>query len=469
MERSLMDDLWRKPATEIAALVRARKVSALDATESALARLARVNPAINAVVTEFPDEARAEARAIDAAIARGDAVGPLAGVPVTIKINVDQAGHVTTNGLKLQRDLKATIDNPVVANLRKAGAVIIGRTNTPAFSLRWFTRNGIHGATRNPWSRDITPGGSSGGAGAAVASGIGAIAHGTDIAGSVRYPAYACGVHGLRPSFGRIPAANLSGKDRHIGPQLMAVSGPLARTIGDVRLAFHAMAAGDERDPWWMPVPLELGEAPKRAALSFAPDGLNTSPEVVAALRDAAARLKDAGWEVVETETPPLRRPVELQLMLWLADYHRVGGQAAREENDPDANFVYAQMEEMCPPPGVNELMDGLQERVGLMRQWKLFLKDYPVLLCPVSAEPPFPDHLDVQSPEAFRRVWHAQMPQIGVPFMGLPGLTVSTGVNGRTPIGVMLVASHFREDLLLRAGADIERGGTPPTPIDPA
>lgn len=464
-----MTDLWRKPATEIAALVQSRKVSALEVTESALSRLASVNPAINAVVTEFPDEARAEARRIDAALARGEAAGPLAGVPTTIKINADQAGHTTTNGLKLQRDLKATIDNPVVANLRKAGAVIIGRTNTPAFSLRWFTRNGLHGATRNPWSSALTPGGSSGGAGAAVAAGIGAIAHGTDIAGSVRYPAYACGVHGLRPSFGRVPAANFSGKDRYIGPQLMAVSGPLARTIADVRLAFHAMAAGDARDPWWMPVPLDLGEVPKRAALCVSPDGLESSPEVVAAVRDAGKRLEAAGWQVVERDTPPLRRPVELQLMLWLADYHRVSGQAARDEGDPDANFVYAQMEKMSPAPGINELMDALQERVGLTRQWKLFLEEYPVLLCPVSGEPPFPDQLDVDSPAAFRRVWEAQMPQIGVPFMGLPGLTVSTGVNGRTPIGVMLVASHFREDLLLRAGADIERGGTPPTPIDPA
>ena len=464
-----MTELWRKPATEIAALVKARKVSALEVTESALSRLGGVNPAINAVVAEFPEEARAEARKLDEALARSEDAGPLAGVPVTIKINVDQAGHATTNGLRLQRDLRARVDNPVVANLRKAGAVIIGRTNTPAFSLRWFTRNSLHGHTRNPWNSAITPGGSSGGAAAAVAAGIGAIAHGTDIAGSVRYPAYACGVHGLRPSLGRVPAANFTGKDRYIGPQLMAVSGPLARTIADVRLAFHAMAAGDVRDPWWTPVPLDLGPAHKRAALCTTPDGLDTSPEVVAALRDAAKRLQAAGWEVVERDCPPLRRPVALQLMLWLADHRRGGGQAARDEGDPDASFVYAQMEKICPTPGLDELMDGLQERVGLMRQWSLFLDEYPVLLCPVSGEPPFPDQLDVESPEAFKRVFEAQMPQIGVPFMGLPGLTVSTGVNGRTPIGVMLVAAQYREELLLRAGVAIERGGVPATPIDPA
>jgi amidase len=456
----LMAELWRKPATEIAALVKSRDVSALEVTESALSRLASANPAVNAVVAEFPDAARAEARKVDQALARGEDVGPLAGVPTTVKINVDQAGHTTTNGLRIQRDLKATVDNPVVANLRKAGAVIIGRTNTPAFSLRWFTRNSLHGHTLNPWNSAITPGGSSGGAGAAVASGIGAIAHGTDIAGSVRYPAYACGVHGLRPSLGRVPAANFTGKDRYIGPQLMAVSGPLARTIADVRLAFHAMAARDERDPWQMPVPFDLGPLPKRAALCTAPDGLKTSPEVVAALRDAAKRLEAAGWEVVERDCPPLRRPVELQLMLWIADHRRNGGQAARDEGDPDANFVYEQMEKICPAPDLNGLMDALQERVGFMRQWNVFFKDYPVLLCPVSGEPPFSDQLDVQSPEAFKRVWEAQLPQIGVPFMGLPGLTVTTGINGNVPIGVMLVGAQFREELLLQAGEAIERGG---------
>src|ERR1041384_1894892 len=166
-----MTDLWRMSAAELASLVLSRKVSAREVTESALARLAQVNPAINAVVTEFSDEALQAAPQIDEQLARKQPVGALAGVPITVKINVDQAGHTTTNGVRLQRDLKAEADNPVVANLRKAGAVIIGRTNTPAFSLRWFTRNSLHGHTRNPWSRSITPGGSSGGAAACVATG----------------------------------------------------------------------------------------------------------------------------------------------------------------------------------------------------------------------------------------------------------------------------------------------------------
>ncbi len=206
-----------------------------EAATAALARLDAVNPKINAVVDHRPADVLAQAAAVDAAIGAARIAGPLAGVPVTVKVNIDQEGFATTNGLKLQRDAVAKSNNPVIDNLRKSGAVILGRTNCPAFSYRWFTTNLIHGDTKNPRDPGITPGGSSGGAGAAVAAGIGHIAHGTDIAGSIRYPAYACGVHGLRPTMGRIAAFNAALPERPIGPQISAVSGPLARTIGDLQ------------------------------------------------------------------------------------------------------------------------------------------------------------------------------------------------------------------------------------------
>ncbi|HMB47482.1 MAG TPA: amidase family protein, partial [Afifellaceae bacterium] len=391
------------------------------------------------------------------------------GVPVTVKVTIDQVGRANTNGLVLQRDLIADEDSPVVANLRKAGAVIIGRTNTPAFSLRWFTRNNLHGHTRNPRDPALTPGGSSGGAAAAVASGIGTIGHGTDIGGSIRYPAYACGVHGLRPTLGRIPALNTSAADRFIGAQLMAVSGPIARTVEDLRLGLAAMAAEDLRDPWWVPAPLDLGEFPKRAALCVAPEGLAVVPEVEAALHDTAARLRDAGWSVDEVECPPLREAARLQAILWLAEFRRSAASALYEEAEPDSVFVYEQMVELCPEPDLNAMMDALQGRVTLTRQWQLFLQDYPVLLCPVCAELPFPDLLDIQSPEAFRRVMEAQLTQVGLPLMGIPAMAVSTGLVGNTPVGVQLVAGRYREDILLQAGAVIEAAGTPESPVDPA
>src|SRR5437773_873406 len=308
-----MQDLWRLPAKDLAALIRSKKVLAKEAASVALARLDAINPSINAVVDHRPADVLAQAGAIDAAIARNEDLGPLAGVPVTIKVNIDQEGFASTNGLKLQRDVIARTNSPVVDNLRKAGAIILGRTNCPAFSYRWFTTNLIHGDTKNPRDPGITPGGSSGGAGAAVAAGIGHIAHGTDIAGSIRYPAYACGVHGLRPTLGRSAAFNAALPERPIGPQIIAASGPLARTIGDIRIALAAMSARDYRDPWWVPAPLEGPAMPKRVAMCLNPDGLDPVPEVKAAVADAGKRLARAGWIVEEiVNPPPLREAADL-------------------------------------------------------------------------------------------------------------------------------------------------------------
>ncbi len=463
-----MTEFWRLPATEIAALVRARQASATEVAKDALARLDAVNPAINAVIEHRPADVLAQAANIDASIARGDDPGPMAGVPVTIKVNVDQQGYATTNGLRIQKDLVATQDNPVVANFRRAGAVLLGRTNTPAFSLRWFCRNSLHGHTKNPRDPSITPGGSSGGAAAAVVAGIGAVGHGTDIGGSIRYPAYACGVHGLRPTLGRIPVWNASGAERHIGGQIMAVSGPIARTIADLRLAFAAMSQRDLRDPWWVDAPATGPAAPKRAALCIRPEGMPTTPEVEAALRDAAKRLEAAGWVVEEAELPPLREPAAIQAMLWLAESRRGQNQAYRDESDPDADFVYAQMEALCPEPTLNSFMDGLQKRAYFVRVWMAFFDRYPIAITPTSAELPFRDQSDVESPADFRRIMEAQLTQVGLPLMGLPGLVVTTGLVGRVPVGAQLLAGRYREDLLFSAAEAIEAGGVPASPIDP-
>jgi amidase len=463
-----MEDLWRLSATDIAALIRSKKVSAKEAASAALARLDAVNPRINAVIDHRPQDVLAQAGAIDAAIARNEDLGPLAGVPVTVKVNVDQEGFATTNGLKLQRDVIAASNNPVVDNLRKAGAVILGRTNCPAFSYRWFTTNLIHGDTKNPRDASITPGGSSGGAGAAAAAGIGHIAHGTDIAGSIRYPAYACGVHGLRPTVGRVAAFNVSLPERPIGPQISAVSGPLARSIGDIRIALEVMSGRDARDPWWVPAPLEGPAMPKRAALCLEPDGLETVAEVKAAVADAGKRLERAGWVVEEVEAPPMREAAELQTKLWLGDGYEAQLEAAEREGDPGALACLRGNKTKVFPFDAASLSKILTRRATLTREWLLFFEKYAVLLTPVSAELPFPDNLDLRDDASFGRVWRAQMPQIAIPFMGLPALTVATGMVGRVPVGVQVVSSRYREDLCMLAGEAIEAGGTPPMPIDP-
>ena len=467
--------IWRLSAAQLAALIAQRKLSATEAAQAALTRLAAVNPQLNAVVDCRPDEVLRRAAAVDAALARGEPAGPLAGVPVTVKVNIDQAGFATTNGLRLQKDLIAASNSPVVDNLLKAGAVIVGRTNTPAFSYRWFTSNRLHGRTLNPRNAALTPGGSSGGAASAVAAGIGHIAHGTDIAGSIRYPAYACGVHGLRPSLGRVAAYNASSPERSIGGQITAVSGPIARHVGDLRLALAAMAAPDARDPWWMPAPLVGPALPRMAAaLCLRPDGLDTQPEVAAALLDAAERLRDAGWTVDQVDTlPPLQAACADQIALWMGDGYAAQLRNAEREGDEGALTALRGQAALAARVTGDELSAVLVRRATLTRQWQLFLAErYPVLLLPVSAALPFPAEHDLHGPEAYQRVWAAQMPMIALPFVGLPGLTVSTGMAGPehdVPVGVQIVAGRFREDLCLAAGEAIEARGAPPMPAEVA
>ena len=464
-----MQDLWRLSAADLAALVKSRKVSAKEAATSALARLDAVNGKLNAVVDHRVDDVLKQAASVDAAIGRGEDVGVLAGVPVTVKVNIDQEGYANTNGLKLQANTIARSNSPVIDNFRKAGAIILGRTNCPAFSYRWFTSNLIHGATKNPRDPSITPGGSSGGAGSAVAAGIGHIAHGTDIAGSIRYPAYACGVHGLRPTLGRIAAFNAAVPERGIGAQIEAVSGPLARTIKDLRISLAALSATDPRDPWWVPAPLEGPPMPKRAALCLNPDALNPVPEVKAAVTDAGKRLSAAGWTVEEiADTPPLREAADWNRKLWLGDNYEAQLATAEKEGDPGALACLRGNRAKVTPFDQADFSKALTRRATLSREWLLFLEKYPVLLMPVSGELPFPDQLDIKDDASFARVWHAQLTQIAIPFLGLPGLTVSTGLVGRVPVGVQVVASRFREDLCLAAGEAIEAGGVPPMPIDP-
>ena len=457
-----MTEIWEMTASRIATDVRGRRLSAVQVTEAHLDRLANVNPAINAVVQEFPEEAIEAARQVDAAISRGEDPGPLCGVPVTIKVNVDQKGHATTNGLRLQEGLVAAEDSPVVSNIRKAGGIILGRTNTPAFSLRWFTKNDLHGQTLNPRNKEITPGGSSGGAAAAVASGICAIGHGTDIAGSIRYPAYACGLHGLRPTPGRIPAYNSTGPDRFIGAQLMAVSGPIARSIADLDIAFTAMSAPDVRDPWYVPIARREADFPKRAALVLAPDGMEIAEDVRAALLDGADRLRDAGWTVEEMDCPPMRRAAAINACLWMAEMQFGATAILAREGEADSQFVFARMSEDAGEVGFRSLMEALQARAGLVRQWELFLRDFPVVLCPVSGELPFDQQLDVRSEAAFARVFEAQLTQRAIPAIGLPALSVATGEAKGRPMGVQLIGPRYREDILLAAGHDIETAGSP-------
>ncbi len=452
-----MQDIFRLSATEIARALRAKSVSAVDVIDDFIARLDQVNPLINAVVQDNRKSALIAAGKVDAYIKQGQDPGPLAGVPVTVKVNVDQTGFATTNGLTLQSEIIATTDSPVVANLRNAGGIVLGRTNTPAFSMRWFTKNNLHGQTLNPRNLGLTPGGSSGGAAAAVAAGLCAVAHGTDIAGSIRYPAYACGVHGLRPTLGRVPVYNASGLDRFIGAQLMAVSGPIARTIDDIALGFSAMSASSVLDPWSTPTKPDTKPFKKRVALTLEPDGMATVQPIKEALLQAAAALQAEGWEVEDVACPPMRDAARINTLLWMAETKFAQSELVEKEQDTDAQFVYKMMCRDAGAIDLDSVMRALQSRAALVRAWEVFLQEYPLFLCPPSGELPFAQQLDVRSEADFELVYEAQLTQRGLPTMGMPALCVATGTAEDRPVGVQLVSGKFREDILLSAGRVIE------------
>lgn len=469
--KTFPSELWKWDAVDLALGIRSGAISSQEAVQSCLARMAEVNPAINAVVVDLGEQALAAAKSADAAVARGDALGPLHGVPVTIKINVDQEGQATSNGVVAFAGNIATEDSPVVANFRAAGAVIFGRTNTPAFSMRWATDNDLHGRTLNPWSVAHTPGGSSGGASAAVAAGIGPIAHGNDLAGSVRYPAYCTGVVGLRPSFGRVPAFNPSSKvERSLSMQWMSVQGPLARRVADVRLALEVMSRGDASDPWWVNAPLRGSDTqrPLHVALSVDPSGSGVHPHVEAALRRAAGALAAAGYVVEEADPPHMAAIAEDWHVLSRAEAPRFVTEGVHTHGDAGIRTAFRWHMESVPQPSFNAYMDALARRASWVRQWNAFLDRYPLVLCPVSLAPPFEQGQDIAGEAAMKEIVRTQVSCFAVPLLGLPAISVPTGVEGGLPTGVQLIAARFREDLVLDAAEVVECHWPMPTPIQP-
>ena len=454
-----MKDFWKINGYEISDLLKRKEVSATEICNNLIEHIEKINPKINAIVVETFEDAKKQAKIIDKKIKEGENIGMLAGVPTTIKVNTDQIGYPSTNGLRIQKDLIAKKDSPVVKNLRNSDALMLGKTNTPAFSIHWFTRNSLHGHTLNPHNKNITPGGSSGGAAAATAAGMGAIGHGTDIAGSIRYPAYACGIHGLRPSIGRVPMINYTTPDRHIGGQIMAVSGPLARSIKDLELALKVMSRENYDDPWWTPLPFSLPMPEKKIALLKKIEGLKIDPIISAELDIVAKRLEDSGWVIEEPKAPNFQEAAKFQATLWLGEFRRTGGEAITKENDPDSNFIYSQMSRRCPDTSLEKFMDSLQQRARISREWNKFFDQHPIILCPITGDIPFPDLKDLESEESFDLVFDSMLPQIAPPYMGLPGLSFATSqTKQKIPLGVQFISRKFREDLLLNVGYDLEK-----------
>ena len=469
------DEFWRWPATQIARAVAAGQVSAREVTESCLARIDAVNPELNALVEVRAEESLRAAAEADRRTASGAELGPLHGVPVAIKANTDQAGHATTDGVVAFRDNIAAADSPQVASLRRAGAILVGRSNCPAFSFRWMTANDLHGRTLNPWDRGRTPGGSSGGASSAVASGMVPVAHGNDIGGSIRYPAYTCGIAGLRPTPGRVASAFTPAEtDFPLASQYMAVDGPLARSAGDLRLALRGMADPDPRDPVHVPGAPAAPPAQRPLRVALVRDhGVATPAAAVSkALDQAAGWLADAGYAVEEAELPLVAEAYRLWWLLVMEEFRLLMPMVEQLGDDgmkKAAEYYYAVAAEWWgSQPGLGEYLTGYARRGTLMRMLSEFMARYPLVLLPVSAEQAFAQDEDIASLESARRVIAAQASMMAVPVLGFPAVSVPTGVAGGLPAGVQLVGRRFDEDGILDAAGVIEARAGVFTPIDP-
>ncbi len=441
--------------------IREKKFSIEEVMYSVTERMALHNPRLNAVVDDYSDEAMADAREADRILAAGEVVGELHGVPVTIKSNVDVEGKPTPNGLPAFADLIAPADSPVVSNLKKAGAIIIGRTNTPELSIRFTTDNPLHGRTLNPWHEDASPGGSSGGASSAAAAGFGPIHHGNDIGGSLRCPAFNCGLATVKPTFGRIPAWLPSAPaERGMLAQLMSVQGAICREVRDVRLATRLMAQADPRDPFWMPVPFEGWPEESgaiRVGVTSECYGHSIHPEITASIDRAAGYLSDAGFAVEQVTTPSVDDAANCWLRYLGNELKSFLMPVAREHGSKTVQKILEWYFEIGEVDDAEDYRIGIKERTAMTREWDVFLDKYPLVLSPYFLQQTPEWNCDTKSLEEMRTLFQSGIYSLGTNWLSLPAGVVPIGLVEELPAGVQIIGRRFREDLILDAMESIE------------
>ncbi|MEU0743510.1 amidase [Streptomyces sp. NPDC006134] len=472
---------WQRTATDLAAAIRAREISSAEVVRSCLDRIEEVNPRLNALADVRPEEALAAARRADEAVAAGAELGPLHGVPVSIKINTEQKGYATSNGVPALAHHPAEGDAACVTALRSAGAIPLGRSNAPAFSFRWFSANDLHGRTLNPWDPGRTPGGSSGGAASGLAAGMTPLAQGNDIGGSIRFPAACCGVVGVRPTVGRIsgwsPPVHAGTPGGPAEPDLpptvhsCAVQGPLARTVADARLALKAMTTPDLRDPSGVPAipdrPRPAG--PVTVSVVRTIGTVKNHPAVDRALDAAVAHLADAGYEIEELDgMPVLAEAARLWSLLITEDIrpilplvHQVGGEDIRTAL---GHHFDAAARLWGETPSLRTYIDGWARRATLVTRLQELLGGDRLLLTPVCAEPPFEQDADLTGRSRAVELFTAMWPMTAVPVLGFPAVTVPVTLDEGLPLSAQLIGGRFEEDLVLDAAQAVEeRAAVPP------
>ncbi|MFB6512732.1 amidase [Streptomyces virginiae] len=469
----MQDALWRMSAAAQAEAVRGGKVSAVELVDSHLDRIASVNPTVNAVTQLLAERAREAAGRLDRRRAAGDPLGPLAGVPFTVKESTAIEGVPTTFGTARFRDLVASADAPPVARLRAAGAVPIGHSNLPTLILAGMhTRSELYGDTVNPWDSGRTPGGSSGGDAVAVATGMAALGLGNDSGGSVRIPAQFCGVAALKPTTGRFPADHriLGPDDPGPASQMLVTDGPLARSVGDLALAYEVLAGTDPRDPRAVPVPAYGEPLPGRVKVAVVadPGGHGVHPTVRAAVTTAADALRDAGYDVREVaDVPRLDEALDAYGRITVTEF-APNWPVVRTLLGRGGDRYIAMMMERTPPASADAFMKLMGTWLNIRRSWAEFLDEYPLLLGPVFTEPPVEPGLESRDRAGRDRVGSGMRLCTVTSFVGVPGVAVPTGTVDGLPCGVQIVGRAFREDLCLAAARAVEDRLGVLTPIDP-
>jgi amidase len=465
-----MSELWRKSALELAAMIRGGQASSREVVQAHLDRIAAVNPSVNAIVLLLAEQALSAADAADTAVASGEVLGPLHGVPVTVKENIDLAGTPTTQAVPALAQAVAPVDAPQVERLRAAGAIPIGRTNLPDFGLRVHTDSALHGLTRNPWNPGRTAGGSSGGEAAALATGMTTLGLGNDLGGSLRNPAHCCGVASIKPSAGSVPAATvIPPEDLPISYQLMAVEGVLARRVADVRAGFTAIAGEHPRDPISVPAvftDLDPAARPRVAVLPEPPGG-STHPDVASAVRRAADALADDGFEVAEAVPPDYEQALELWSAILSPDL-RMAKPLLDELMGPGGRQFLSYALDQLPDHDVAGWAMAHMARNGLARRWSLWYQDYPVLLSPVWSQPAFPLDFDIASPEGALATLELMRPVLPANLLGTPAAVVPAGMADGLPVGVQVMGARYTELRCLAVAEAIENRLGPITPMDP-